>query len=135
MDRERWDGEFNRLPGGPTWPAVTIVATRRREVEIHHADLGAAYTHHDWPDDFAAELLDTVCVDQAASGPFRVRATDLGREWQVGEGDPDRHGDGQRRGARAGGSPVAATATASPPTRTTLPALGPWQRAHARAVR
>jgi maleylpyruvate isomerase len=49
MDPDRWTGFFDRLPGGPTWPAASIVATRRREVEIHHVDLGAAYTQHDWP--------------------------------------------------------------------------------------
>ena len=36
---------------------MTIVATRRREIEIHHADLGASYTQHDWPDDFVAVWL------------------------------------------------------------------------------
>ena len=75
-------------------------ATRRREVEIHHADLGAAYTRADWPDDFVVELLDVVSVDRADAGPLRLRATDLGRDWIVGErGRPDRGGHGARTSA------------------------------------
>ena len=97
------------------WPAVTIVATRRREVEIHHADLGASYTHHDWPDDFVAELLDVVSVDRADAGPFRLRATDLGRDWAVGgEGGPD--GDGSWRRPRLVAHRSQRRATVSPAT-------------------
>jgi maleylpyruvate isomerase len=132
MDDERWQGEYNRLPGGPTWPAVTLVPTRRREVEIHHADLGAAYTHRDWPEDFVRELLDAVTVDQAGSGPFRVRATDLGREWEVGDGDgPTVLGTGADLGwwltGRGDGEGLSSDAGE-------LPRLGPWQRAVAQRV-
>ncbi len=96
---DRWDGGFSRTPGGEPWPAATIVATRRRELEIHHVDLGAAYSQQDWPDDFVDELLDVVSVDQAGAGPFRIRATDLGRDWVVGgEGGPVV--TGTRRGPR-----------------------------------
>ena len=137
MDEERWDGEFNRLPGGPTWPAVTIVPTRRREVEIHHADLGAAYTHQDWPDDFVRELLDAVCVDQAASGPFRLRATDLGGDWAVGAGAAE--GDGPTVMGRGCDLGWWLTGRGEGEGLTTdserLPVLGPWRRAVARAVR
>ena len=133
MDAERWEGRFNRLPGGPTWPAVTLVATRRREVEIHHADLGTAYTHHDWPDDFVHELLDAVTVDHGESGPFRVRATDLGREWTVGgHGGPTVLGAGVGLGwwltGRGRGEGLSCDADG-------LPRLGPWHRATARPVR
>jgi maleylpyruvate isomerase len=132
MDEERWNGVYNRLPGGPTWPAVTLVPTRRREVEIHHADLGAAYTHHDWPDDFVHELLDATCIDQAASGPFRVRATDLGREWTVGgEGGPTVMGSGADLGwwltGRGDGEGLSSNGDA-------LPRLGRWERAVAQKV-
>jgi maleylpyruvate isomerase len=133
MDESRWDGAYNRLPNGPTWPAVTIVPTRRREVEIHHADLGASYQRADWPADFVRELLDTVTVDQSDSGPFRVRATDLGHEWQVGEGDgPTVMGTGADLGwwltGRGEGEGLACEGDA-------LPRLGPWRRASATAVR
>ena len=132
MDDERWDGYFARLPGGPAWPAVTIVATRRREVEIHHVDLGASYTRHDWPDDFVVELLDAVCVDQAAAGPFRLRATDLGRDWTVGgQGGPMVAGHGADLGWWLTGRGAGEGLTAESGT---LPALGPWRRASGTAV-
>ena len=133
VDDDRWGGVVHRTPGGPGWPAVTIVATRRREVEIHHADLGASYTRHDWPDDFVAELLDVVSVDQADAGPFQLRATDLGRDWAVGgDGGPD--GDRAAAPTSAGGSPVAAPGDGLSCDAGTLPGSAPWRRATSRRV-
>jgi maleylpyruvate isomerase len=133
MDEGRWDGVFNRLPGGPTWPAVTIVPTRRREVEIHHADLGAGYSWADWPEDFVVELLDAVTVDQADSGPFRIRATDVGRDWVVGDdAGPVVMGRGAELGwwltGRGDGRGLACDSDA-------LPELGPWRRANGRPIK
>jgi maleylpyruvate isomerase len=132
VEAERWNGSFNRLPGGPAWPAATIVSTRRREVEIHHVDLGAPYTQHEWPDDFVAELLDVVSVDQAGAGPFRVRATDLGRDWSVGgDGGPTVAGRGADLGwwltGRSAGDGLSSDAGG-------LPAIGPWRRASGTAL-
>ena len=132
VDADRWDGSFNRLPGGPTWPAATIVPTRRREVEIHHVDLGAPYTRHEWPDDFVGELLDVVSVDQAGAGPFQLRATDLGRGWAVGgQGGPTVAGRGADLGwwltGRSGGDGLTCDAGE-------LPVLGPWLRASGSAL-
>jgi maleylpyruvate isomerase len=132
VEPERWDGSFNRLPGGPTWPAATIVPTRRREVEIHHVDLGAPYDRHEWPDDFVAELLDVVSVDQAAGGPFRMRATDLGRDWAVGgDGGPTVAGRGADLGwwltGRSDGDGLTSDSGG-------LPAIGPWRRASGSAL-
>jgi maleylpyruvate isomerase len=132
LDGDHWDGVFTRTPGGPAWPAATIVATRRRELEIHHADLGAAYTHQDWSDDFVAELLDAVTVDQSGAGPFRVRATDLGRDWSVGgDGGPVVMGRGADLGwwltGRGHGEGLSCESGS-------LPALGPWHRASATAI-
>ncbi len=129
MERDHWDGQVLRLPDGPAWPMVTVVPTRRREVEVHHADLGTAYTRAEWPEDFVVELLDAVTVDHAGSGPFRVRATDLGRDWAVGEGDgPVVMGAGADLGwwltGRGTGDGLACDAAA-------LPRLGPWRRAAA----
>jgi maleylpyruvate isomerase len=133
MEPDRWDGSFNRLPGGPAWPVVTIVPTRRREVEIHHADLGTAYTHQQWPDDFVVELLDVVCVDRASEGPFQLRATDLGRDWQVGgEGGPTVLGTGGELGWWLTGR---STGDALTTDGGQLPPLGPWRRASATPLR
>lgn len=138
LDGSHWSGWIDRLPQGPAWPMSTVVPTRRRELEIHHVDLGAAYDRTDWPEDFRVELLDAVTVDQYPSGPFRVRATDLGREWSVG---PDGGADGSSDGApttvmgtgadlgwwltgRGAGEGLACDAER-------LPSLGPWRRASA----
>jgi maleylpyruvate isomerase len=127
MDEAHWDGWLDRLPGGPAWPAVVVVPTRRRELEIHHVDLGASYTRADWPEDFLVELLNAVTVDHGESGPFRVRATDLGRDWAVGgEGGPTVMGSGADVGwwltGRGTGEGLATDSGA-------LPQLGPWRRA------
>jgi maleylpyruvate isomerase len=132
MDERHWSGHIDRLPGGPSWPMVTVVATRRRELEIHHVDLGTAYTPADWPEDFVIELLDAVTVDHASSGPFQVRATDLGRDWHVGgDGGPTVMGTGADLGwwltGRGAGEGLTSDAGA-------LPALGPWRRASGTTV-
>jgi maleylpyruvate isomerase len=126
VDRHRWGGSFSRTPGTPTWPAATLVETRRRELEIHHADLGASYTHEEWPADFVAELLDVVTVDQGGSGPFQLRATDLGRDWSVGgAGGPTVAGPGAELGWWLTGRGAGDGLTCDD----ALPRLGPWQRA------
>jgi len=129
---EHWSDRIDRLPGGPAWPMVTVVPTRRREVELHHADLGTAYSPADFPEDFVAELLDTVTVDQADSGPFRVRAVDLGREWSVGgAGGSTVMGTGGDLGwwlaGRGSGDGLSCDAEE-------LPRLAAWRRAAGRTV-
>jgi maleylpyruvate isomerase len=127
VEEDRWDGVFMRTPGSPTWPAATLVPTRRRELEIHHVDLAASYTRQRWPDEFVAELLDVVSVDQATSGPFQVRAIDVGREWSVGgRGGPVVTGSGADLGwwltGRGHGDGLSSDSGE-------LPRLGPWRRA------
>ncbi len=127
MDENHWSGRIDRLPGGPAWPMVTVVPTRRRELEIHHVDLGASYTRADWPEDFLVELLDVVTVDQASSGPFRVRAIDLGRDWPVGgEGGPTVTGTAADLGWWLTGRGQGEGLSCEPDG---LPTLGPWRRA------
>lgn len=132
MDDTHWPGRIDRLPGGPAWPMVTVVPTRRRELEIHHVDLGTSYTRDDWPEDFVVELLDAVTVDHASSGPFQVRATDLGRSWSVGvEGGPLVRGSGADLGwwltGRGAGEGLSCGAEELPP-------LGRWRRSAATGV-
>lgn len=55
-----------RTPGGVTLPVVELFWTRWREVCIHHADLDASYTHHDWPEPFVSYLLPLVAHDRHA---------------------------------------------------------------------
>jgi len=132
LGEDHWSGRIDRLPSGPAWPMVTVVPTRRRELELHHADLGASYTPADFPEDFVVELLDTVTVDQAGSGPFLVRATDLGRDWSVGgDGGPTVMGAGAGLGwwltGRGAGQGLSCDADELPP-------LGPWRRAAGKTV-
>jgi maleylpyruvate isomerase len=129
-----WERVVPRTPGGSTFRADEIVAMRHREVEIHHADLGAGYGPADWPPEFVRDLLDVVTVDRAGDGPFTVRATDLDRTWTVGAGGGGPvvsgsgadlgwwlTGRGRGEGLEADGGP--------------LPALGPWRRQPARSSR
>jgi maleylpyruvate isomerase len=91
LDESQWSRSVARVPGGPTWAVAEVPRTRRREVEIHHADLGAGYQHTAWPDDFAVELLDLVTEDHRGSensAGFTVRATDTVRTWDAGAEQP-----------------------------------------------
>lgn len=115
-------GTVERIPGGPTFEVADLVVTRRREVEVHHADLGLSYTAHDWPADFAAAMLDLVTTDQADAGPFTVEATDLDRRWQVGgEGGPVVRGRAGELGWWLSGRPAVGL-------EGDLPELGAWTR-------
>ena len=76
---------IERVPGGPTFRAGSAPDMRLREVEIHHADLGAGYTHADWTPDFAAKVIDSMGKRDATHQPFTARATDADRSWSFGE--------------------------------------------------
>ena len=81
-----WDGRFERTPGGPDFALVNVPLMRVREVEIHHADLGAGYSAADWPRDFTVVLLQSM-TKRPYPAPFSVRATDLDRSWHYGAGE------------------------------------------------
>jgi maleylpyruvate isomerase len=88
MPDEAWDRSGRTFSG--EIPAGRVLVARRREVEIHHADLGLGYSPPDWPADLVArELADAVAglagrlPDDAA---VEVIATDTGVGWGVGAG-------------------------------------------------
>ena len=71
---DRWDAEVTRLPGGDPFPVRRAGSWRRTEVEVHHADLGTAYTAADWPPDFLELLLDQRRRELTAGGVALVLA-------------------------------------------------------------
>lgn len=85
MSESDWDGRFERTPGGPDFALGNVVLMRLREVEIHHADLGAGYSAADWPEDFRRILLESM-TKRPFPSPFSVRPTDLDGRWHYGEG-------------------------------------------------
>jgi maleylpyruvate isomerase len=85
MHEHDWDGRFERTPGGPDFALVNVALMRVREVEIHHADLGAGYSPADWPAAFRVLLLDSM-TKRPYPAPFDVRPTDVDRTWHYGEG-------------------------------------------------
>lgn len=126
LDPGQWDGTIRRLPDGPIWPVATLPTTRRREVEIHHADLDARYGRGDWPADFCIELLDSVTAhhaDSPDSPVFTIRATDTVRTWAVGAEQPVVEGTAADLGwwlvGRGTGEGLTCEAGE-------LPRLGPW---------
>lgn len=128
LDGDQWAGNILRLPGGPRWALASLPDTRRREVEIHHADLDAGYGPDDWPEDFRIALLDLVTTDRAHdpdSPTFTVRATDTVQTWSVGAEQPVVEGSSADLGwwlvGRGSGQGLTCDGAE-------LPRLGPWRR-------
>jgi maleylpyruvate isomerase len=101
---------------GRTYPVGAAVITREREVEIHHADIGASldvgYGPADWPAEFTVRLLDHLTQRYAGPG-FRAVAADLGRSWEFGapEGRPGTGAPGQGASGRGAPGPGGETVT------------------------
>jgi maleylpyruvate isomerase len=132
IDGDHWDTAVPRTPGGPETPVSTVPETRRREVEIHHADLAAGYRASDWPEDFRVALLDTVTVDRANdpdSPVFAVRATDTVRTWSAGAEQPVVEGRAADLGWWLVGRGSGEGLTCD---NGVLPTLGPWRRTPAK---
>lgn len=89
VPEDAWGAAIERTPGsGRAFVAAAVPGMRLREVEIHHADLGAGYSHRDWPTAFAALVLDAMVKRGGASDPFTADPTDLDGTWSFGEGGP-----------------------------------------------
>lgn len=122
MPGEAWVGTFERTPGGQVLPLHEAPAMRRREVEIHHADLDHGYGRADWPEDFLDAAFNQVVHDRETGPSMLLRTPD---------GDVPL-GDGSGpviTGSRADltwwllGRGSAEGLTAEP----ALPTLGPWR--------
>lgn len=74
------------MAAGPGRPADQIAPHRRREVEVHHADLALGFTSRDWPADFVRETLDD--LSRHRSGPdglagITTLVSDDGVRWSL----------------------------------------------------
>jgi maleylpyruvate isomerase len=83
---DAWGTPIERVPGGPTFRAGAVPGMRLREVEIHHADLDAGYSHADWSPRFC-EILLVAMTKREWNEPFRVAPTDLDGTWSYGDGE------------------------------------------------
>lgn len=126
LTEEQWTHSVHRVPDAPAWPVEVLPRFRRREVEVHHADLGTAYTAHDWPADFTADLLDLLTGNHAKSdqtADFAISATDTDRTWAIGSDSPVVSGTASALAwwliGRSAGEGL--TSDSGP-----LPAIGPW---------
>ncbi|MDN5893336.1 MAG: maleylpyruvate isomerase family mycothiol-dependent enzyme [Nocardioides sp.] len=82
-----YDAAIPRVPGGEGFLTPRdLPSTRRREVIIHHTDLGAGFTPSDWPLDFAAAVVTHRHRDLADGGSMVLTATDTGDVWKFGSG-------------------------------------------------
>jgi maleylpyruvate isomerase len=68
MPLEAWT--FHLPPTGQS--AAAVPWARLREVEVHHVDLGAAYSPQDWSDAFALRLLREIVTGAGADTPAMV---------------------------------------------------------------
>lgn len=128
LQPEQWTRTVERVPGGPDWPVRAMPRLRRREVEMHHADLGAGYSPADWPAAFTTQLLGELVTDHTLSPdspPFAVRAVDVDRSWELGAGAPVVRGTAATLSwwlaGRGAGDGLSANGD--------LPHLGPWRMA------
>lgn len=80
-----WAGTFERTPGAAGIRLASVPLMRLREVEIHHADLGAGYGAADWSAEFCRVLLDSLRKFEQDQ-PFEARPTDLDGSWRYGSG-------------------------------------------------
>lgn len=88
MAEPDWDGTFERTPGARVIRLAAVPLMRLREVEIHHADLDAGYTHADWSPAFCRVLLDSATKFETRQ-TFTALPTDLDGTWQYGDGAAD----------------------------------------------
>ncbi|MEU7096981.1 maleylpyruvate isomerase family mycothiol-dependent enzyme [Streptomyces longwoodensis] len=85
-----WHAEVRMRTGEVRTPA-TLVPTRLRELEIHHADLAVGYGFRDIPADTARWIVDDITEALArrpGTPPLRLETTDTGLVRVLGRGGP-----------------------------------------------
>lgn len=85
---ERLDTRIERTPASAeTFAAGAVPTMRWREVEIHHADLGAGYDRSAWPVEFAVVVLESMAKRRPAGRPFTADPDDLPTTYRYGAGE------------------------------------------------
>lgn len=82
MPLEAWPATV-RWTSGQSAPALMVVWSRLREVEVHHVDLDAGYGPADWPEAFTLRLLQEVAHSLPGLA-VRLVADDLPLTVEVG---------------------------------------------------
>jgi maleylpyruvate isomerase len=82
-------------------PVAQRVRSRLLEVEVHHADLGLAYTFRDWPLDFAEDQLERRVAGMGGAPGLPGRWRVGGRVVEVAGGGAEGAVDGDPRGLLA----------------------------------
>jgi maleylpyruvate isomerase len=85
-----WSVEVTARSGEQCTPH-RIVFIRLRELEVHHVDLDVGYGWADIPEDVAARIVDDILGRLATrddAGRFRIAATDVELEREIGHGGP-----------------------------------------------
>jgi maleylpyruvate isomerase len=85
MPPDLWQTRVERTPGGRSLRASAVPGMRLRELEIHHVDLDAGYSHADWVLPFAEHLTDAMAKRVHPDEAFEVRPLDSGRTWVLGD--------------------------------------------------
>jgi maleylpyruvate isomerase len=88
MPEAAWERRVDRTPGGRSMRTSSLPSMRLRELEIHHVDLGLAYTTRDWSETFSVLLLNAMTKRLHPPERIEVRPLDVDRNWILGP-----HGD------------------------------------------
>lgn len=87
MPDDAW-GRRIRYTNGTEHPAEIVPASRLTEILFHHVDLDLVHGPPDWPERFVRDRLTKVTASLTTRGligdPVRLRATDTGREFDLG---------------------------------------------------
>lgn len=86
LPEEKWSGRFARTDADdPSFPLNAVPLMRVREIEVHHADLGAGYAADQWPTAFAETVVEGMVRRLDPETPFRVTPLDSEKSWDVGD--------------------------------------------------
>ena len=78
--------QAEREPGGRRFVVGDVLTMRWREVEIHHADLGTAFTCTDWSPVFSGHLVESMAARPEPVADAVLRPSDDDRRWVLGAG-------------------------------------------------